>query len=427
MNIVRMFRGRRRLILAGIIAAAAASAAIGALGGGRASPGPNAQERAAIEAGYACPMHPEIVSSHPDHCPICGMELTAMHGAGHVHGGSVDANALANLGVRVVAVERRDVEQVVNTFGTVVPNENSTTQVSSGFDGWVRHLAVHSVGERVRAGQVLYEIYSPEIVAKEREYFQFLTRRKQVLQAVGDVSQQENEYVMDLLREWQKEREDFLRRGIGIETVQQLEQTGITIEVVKIHAQSGGVITQIHVQEGAFVSPASPIMTITDAGSVWVDVALGAGQFERVQPGDAAIVTSGDGGQARGSVSFVSPVLEAGRGHARVVLPAGEPGIRIGSIVDVAIHSAMHSARVVPAPALLRTGHGDFVMLAREDGRFVPAQVTTGTDSEEVVEIRGGLQEGARIASNAQFLLDPSASLADTRERLTPRLAGSAP
>jgi len=268
--------------LAGVVAFAVPNKWLSA----RTHPGPSAEERAAIEQGYVCPMHPEITSDHPDNCPICGMALVKANGQGHRHDVHVEPAALASLGVRLVAVERKEIAREVRSYGTVVPDENVQFAVTSKFDGWLRKLNVHAVGEHVERGQILYEIYSPDLVAKEREFFQFLVRRKQVLQSVGDVSQQENEYVMDLLQEWQKQREDLMRLDLDIETVQKLEQDRTTIEVVKVHAPRSGVITQLNVREGGFVSPAAPILTIADPSTVWIDVVLSAGEAGLVAVGD---------------------------------------------------------------------------------------------------------------------------------------------
>jgi Cu(I)/Ag(I) efflux system membrane fusion protein len=375
--------------------------------------GPSAEELTAIAQGYICPMHPQLISDHPGKCPICGMDLVKSGAPLHRHDLQVDPTALSNLGVRLIAVERKEIAQEVRSYGTVVPDERAQVSVTSKFTGWIRKLHVHSVGERVERGQVLYEIYSPELVMKEREYFQFLTRRKQILQSVGDVSQQENEYVMDLLRDSQKEREELMRNDLDIETIQRLEQSGTTIEVVQVRAPSSGVVTQINAREGGFVSPAAPILTLADPTAAWIDVSLSAGQSALVQPGDSVLIRAGDADPIEAKIDFINPLLDSFRTHARVVLHRRSADLRLGTLVDVSIRATAHSARVLPSSAVMRTGHGDFVMLARGSGAFLPVEVDAGVESEDTIEIRGGIEEGALVASNAQFLLDPAASLND--------------
>jgi len=379
--------------------------------------GPSAEERTAIAQGYICPMHPQITSEHPGRCPICGMDLVKSGAPLHRHDLQVDPTALSSLGVRLIPVERKEIAQELRSFGTVVPDERAQVSVTSKFTGWIRKLHVHSVGERVERGQVLYEIYSPELVMKEREYFQFLARRKQILQSVGDVSQQENEYVMDLVRDSQKEREELMRNDLDIETIERLEQSGTTIEVVKVRAPSSGVVTQINAREGGFVSPAGPILTLADPTTVWIDVSLSAGQSALVQPGDNVVIRAGKADPIESKLDFINPLLDSFRTHARVVVRRPSADLRLGTLVDVSIRATAHSARVLPSSAVIRTGHGDFVMVARGSGGFLPVEVDAGVENEDTIEIRGGIQEGVLVASNAQFLLDPAASLSDTLGR----------
>jgi membrane fusion protein, copper/silver efflux system len=403
-----------------VVICAVGAVAYGALGNSFFSgprPGPSAEEQAAIAQGYICPMHPQIISDHPGKCPICGMDLVKSGTHLHRHDLQVDPTALSNLGVRLVAVERKEIAQEVRSYGTVVPDERAQISVTSKFTGWIRKLHVHSVGEHVERGQVLYEIYSPELVMKEREYFQFLTRRKQILQSVGDVSQQENEYVMDLLRDSQKEREELMRNDLDIETIERLEQSRTTIEVVQVRAPSSGVVTQINAREGGFVSPAGPILTLADSTTVWIDVSLSAGQAALVQPGDSVVVRARDADPIEAKLDYINPLLDSFRTHARVVVHRTSADLRLGTLVDVSIRASAHSARVLPSSAVMRTGHGDFVMLARGSGAFLPVEVVAGVESDDTIEIRGGMQEGALVASNAQFLLDPAASLSDTLGR----------
>jgi Cu(I)/Ag(I) efflux system membrane fusion protein len=402
-----------------VLAALALGAAIGRPGALA-----SAQARAAApvltRSRYACPMHRQIVDDHPGRCPICGMDLVKTGSESHPAGLQVDSAALSALGVARVSAREATVSEPLRTYGTVVADESTLYTVDTKFDGWLRRLNVHSVGDRVREGQVLYEIYSPDLVMKEREYFKFLTRRKQVLQAVGDVSQQENEYVMDLLRESQKEREEFMRQDLGIDTIRQLEDTGTTVEVVKVLAQRGGVVTQLNAREGAFVTPAQPIATIADPASLWVDIALPAGELERVEQGDPVTVTDAAGAAIRARVDFLSPVTDNGRGHARAVIARPGGRLRLGSLVDVTIELRAHTALVLPASAIARTGHGDFVMLDRGEGRFLPVEVELGAEADEGVEVVSGVKAGAPVASNAQFLLDAAASIEDTRDRAAP-------
>jgi Cu(I)/Ag(I) efflux system membrane fusion protein len=89
-----------------------------------------------------------------------------------------------------------------------------------------------------------------------------------------------------------------------------------------------------------------------------------------------------------------------------------------GSFVDVTIHAQPREALAVPSSAVLRTGQGDMVILSRGDGYFLPVYVETGIENGELTEITDGIQQGAEVAVNGQFLLDSAASMNAAVERM---------
>jgi Cu(I)/Ag(I) efflux system membrane fusion protein len=92
--------------------------------------------------------------------------------------------------------------------------------------------------------------------------------------------------------------------------------------------------------------------------------------------------------------------------------------LRPGSFVDVTIHAQPHDALVVPRSAVLRSGQGDMVMLSRGGGHFLPIYIDTGIETGESIEITDGIQQGAEVAVNGQFLLDSAASMNAAMERM---------
>src|SRR3546814_16743575 len=97
------------------------------------------------------------------------MDLVRGMYASHAgHGGvAVDAVLQQRLGVRLVAVERRELSRAIRSWGTVTTNEAAGFEVSTKVDGWLRKLHVAAVGDTVRAGQALYELYSPDLVQRQ--------------------------------------------------------------------------------------------------------------------------------------------------------------------------------------------------------------------------------------------------------------------
>ena len=368
---------------------------------------------------WVCPMHPEIMQDHPGTCPICGMDLVeSKNHADHDHGIQVDTASIQKLGVRLASVKKATLSRGILTYGNVTADGAAVYSVHSKFDGWIKKIFIHAIGQKVERGQVIYEIYSPELIMQQKEYLGFMERRNQILQTIGDVRLQENEYVMNLLMALAKERTKFVYEDVSLESLQHLEDSKEAVDVVKIVAEESGVVTQINAREGTYATPSATLFTLTNVSRAWVDIALYPDQAGRVKAGDEVTIRSADGRKIKARLGFLSPVAENNKVSARVELDNSKLHLRPGSFVDVLVHAQPHEALVLPRSAVMHTGDGDTVMLSRGEGRFLPVAVETGIESGDSIEITDGLQEGAEVAVNGQFLLDAAASLNAAAQRM---------
>lgn len=381
---------------------------------------PVGQKNPADHRTWACPMHPEITQDHPGTCPICGMKLVEAHGAAaHEHSIHVDSATIQSLGIRLATVKHGAIGQEIQAYGNVVANENTVHTVHSRYDGWIKKLYVHAVGDNVRAGQVLYEIYSPDLITRERAYLSGIERRKQVLQTIPTTADTENQYVMDLAMDAAADRARLhVEEGVSVETIQLIEDRKQAVDVAQIVAGNSGAVAQINVREGAFVSASTPLLTLADVSRVWLDVALYPDQAGMVKAGDPVTIQVPNGLAIKARLDFISPLAENNKVHARVYLDNAKFHLRPGTFADVAIAAQSHEALLLPRSAVLYTAHGNLVMLSRGDGHFLPTPVETGSESGDSVEIISGVREGAEVAANGQFLLDSASSLEAAAERM---------
>ena len=106
---------------------------------------------------WVCPMHPEIMQDHPGTCPICGMELVeSKDHATHEQGIQIDTASIQKLGVRLASVRKSNISQEVRSYGNVAVDGRSLYNVHSKFDGSIRKMYIHSIGQKIQKGQVIY-------------------------------------------------------------------------------------------------------------------------------------------------------------------------------------------------------------------------------------------------------------------------------
>ncbi len=377
---------------------------------------------------WVCPMHSHIVEDHPGRCPICGMDLVPIEEPsgperpGFQSGVHVDSATQQRLGVRLAEVARHPLRRELRTYGVVGIDESSIVNISPKIEGWIRKLHVTAVGQSVRAGQVVYELYSPELVQRQREYIELLWRRDQLLQSMTVLAGQNAQAAASLARERFRVREKFVYADVGEDVLSELEKSRRTVDVVPVRASRSGFVTQIGAREGSFVTPMINLLSLADTANVWVDVALYTDQLAWVREGDEATVRSPYPGQPdiEGRLNFVTPALDGTTQtrRARMVVKNDQERLRPGQFVDVVIMTPPREALAIPRSAVIRTGAGVRVMLAGDGGHFEPVPIETGIENDELIEVLGGLSAGSRVAVNGQFLLDAAASMSDTVQRM---------
>ncbi|MGD8998946.1 MAG: efflux RND transporter periplasmic adaptor subunit [Granulosicoccaceae bacterium] len=398
-----------------------------------------------LDPKYVCPMHPNIVQDEPGNCPICGMDLvpleqdTADSGGErkllyykHPHdpgitsdvpmkdsmgmdyvpvyddggGASVKVSPaiVQNLGVRTAKAERGRLWKRIDTVGYVDFDENMISHVHLRTEGWIEKLMVKSQGERVKKGQLLFELYSPTLVNAQDEYIQALaSRSKRLINA---------------------SRERLLSLGIDASQISKLEKTRKTEQRVRIYARQDGIVSHLAAREGMFVKPRMEVMTLADLSSIWIQVEVFERQAEWVKVGKPAEMTVSylPGRVWEGTVEYVYPSLDPKTRTLRARLKFANPdeALKPNMFATVTIYGGAERDVVsIPREALIRTGTEQRVILSLGDGRFAPRSVVSGIESGDRIEIKRGLEGGENVVVSSQFLLDSEASVRASLMRMT--------
>ncbi len=364
---------------------------------------------------YTCPMHPHYTSEDPDGiCPICGMDLvpadtqSATLGDGSV---AVSSEMIQSLGIRTAPVRQTDFSRTLRAYGTVEADESLQTSESSRLEGWISDLRVRAVGDPVRAGQLLYRIYSPDLVGAQKDLLNSLR--------IGNS------------RRIEAVRQRLQSLGMQPGTIDRVAESGEIIERVPIYAESSGTVSEIMVADGAYVKPGAPILSLQDFGSVWVIARIPEGDLPLVRTGLPVSLSfpSAPAANGQGEVDYIYPTIDPATRTAqlRVSLPNADGSLRPGAYADLDFELTRDMKLSVPAQAILRDGDGAYVVVALGDGRFAARPVVTGETSGDRTVIVSGLQDGDSVVVNGQFLLGSEANLREGFARLNAALGPDTP
>jgi Cu(I)/Ag(I) efflux system membrane fusion protein len=393
---------------------------------------------------YVCPMHPQIIRDEPGNCPLCGMNLVKVDQEGeqptgerkllyyrHPHNPAITSDTPRqdemgmdfvpiyasggvtvtispavehNMGVRTAPVKRDRLWRRIDTVGYVDFDENRLAHVHLRTDGWIEQLTVKSEGERVKKGDVLFQLYSPTLVNAQEEYLQALSSKSARLA--------------------QASRERLPALGVSDNQIVQLEKSRQVQQRLRIYAAQDGIVSKLNVREGMYVKPATEVMTLADLSSVWLLAEVFESQADWVRLGAPAEVQLSylPGRTWEGKVEYIYPSLNPKTRTLKVRLRFDNPGeaLKPNMFANVTVYGGARSnILVVPREALIRTGQQDRVILAQGKGRFLPRAVTVGMEAGDWTEIIAGLREGDTVVTSGQFLIDSEASLKASILRLT--------
>lgn len=362
---------------------------------------------------YVCPMHPHVVSDVPGSCPICGMNLEQV-----TMGGAIGEDVVVGvsggmqqaLGMRSETVSKGTLWKLVKTIGTVEYNENAIGHVHTRVTGWIETLKVHTVGQQVKKGQLLYELYSPELVNAQDDYMQ-----------ARDYLKQDKNRGSVLLR---KARQRLELLGVNASTIEQLERTSNTIYRVPFYAEQDGFISQLTVRHGMYVQPGDTLFEIVDLSSVWVIADVFENEQSWLQQGRPVEITAAAQGlfDIESSIDYIYPELDPVTRAMRVRIRLDNPGkqLKPGTLVDVTLFGGPnHDVLSIPTEALILTGRENRVVVQRDDTQFASVVVKVGMIAQGKAEIIEGLKAGDKVIVSGQFLLDSEASIQGSLQRLS--------
>ncbi len=398
-----------RKILALIAAVLIGGIALG-YGIARLGPGDGKADNAGTEKKilyWRGPMDPNFRSDKPGKSPM-GMDLIPVY-----EGEESDANAgttlrispavINNLGVRTATVTRDTLYREIETVGFIAPDDDLISHVHVRAEGWIERLLVKSEGERVRKGDLIFEMYSPTLVNAQAEYLQALRINQ------GKLADAAAERLVAL--------------GMLRPQIEALGKSGKIDQLVEVRAPQDGFVIKLNVGEGMFIEPGTTVLTLADLSSIWVMVDIFEDQVAWVKEGQRAVLSLVflPGKEWQGTVDYVYPTVqpESRTAQVRLVFANPEETLKPNMYAEVRVSATPQEyALNIPREALIRTGRSERVILALGDGRFQPAMVETGIESGDRVEILSGLNEGEMIVTSGQFLLDSEASLAGTFMRM---------
>jgi Cu(I)/Ag(I) efflux system membrane fusion protein/cobalt-zinc-cadmium efflux system membrane fusion protein len=371
---------------------------------------------------WVAPMDPTYIRDEPGKSPM-GMDLVPVYEeegdekepASTIR---IDPNTMQNMGVRLGRVERRPLIKDIRTVGFIEYDETKIFTVNTKFNGWIEKLYVDFVGDEVKKGQPLFDIYSPDLVTAQEEYLLSLEQYRKLSNATYDRVRESAERLLKAsrtrLRYWDL-------------TDQQIEKIGQSESIrktVTVYSPASGVVTEKTAFEGHYVKAGEHQYIIADLSTVWVDVEVYEYELPWVRKGMNAEMELAyiPGSRLKGKVLFIYPYLNRKTRTAKLRLQFSNPDYQLkpGMYADIYLKSSLgKDALVVPQEAVIFSGVRRLVFISLGKGRFRPREVKIGVEvNQNEYQVLSGLEEGEEIVLSAQFMLDSESRLQEAIQKM---------
>ena len=347
-------------------------------------------------------------------------------------------DAVERAGIVVASVTSGTSGTEIRLPGVIEPNAYRQVVVTPLVAGRVTSVGP-ALGDRVRRGQTLVEIYSPALAEAQTRYVSAQAmldahdrelQRTQKLVEIGAASRQELERIhaehTAQTAAVQSARSQLELLGVSVSALEKMVPGHKVSATTNVPAPIDGVVTERGANVGLNVETATRLFTVVDLSTVWVVADLHEKDSSRVRVGtEAAITTSARPDLTlRGRVSYIDPQVSADTRTAkvRIEVPNTSGELRLGMYADVVVSGASGtSVPRVPRDAVQNVGDRTVVYLAnpKEPGKFVEREVRLGQTSAEQVEVVSGVQPGDVVVTEGSFFVRAE------RERLGLRPAAS--
>lgn len=414
---------------------------------------------------YSCGMHPNIVENEPGTCPICGMNLTPIKGSqkkeskdpkdkkiiywrapmnpNEVYdkpgksqmgmdlvpvyedeGGAsgvvtVDGSVLQSMNVKMEFVKKRKISSAIYTNGTLETDERKEFAVTTKFTGWIEKLYINYTGQKVRKGQKLVDIYSPELVAAQQE----------LLTALNYESSVNSSTKGEMINNAKRKLELF---DISDADINNIIQTKKINKYMTLYAPFNGTVLSKNVLEGEMIKAGKEIIKIADLTNLWLKADIYESELEKVSLGSKAEISFSYNPDKTysGKIIFIYPTvnLNTRTVTVRIDIKNNNNELKPSMFGNVIIRGKeTGEVPTIPETAVIRSGKRNIVILSLGDGKFKPVEIKLGLYADGIYQVLTGLKVNDPIVTSGQFMIDSESSLRSAVKLFTSDNAGKAP
>jgi len=370
---------------------------------------------------YVCPMHPQIQQDHPGTCPICNMELVLKGSADKMEDTSgvkpykelgeivlsPAQQVLAN--VKTQTAQYGDFLNSIEANGIVKLRDDASRQISSPVKGKITKLYINYEGQKVSKDQKAFELYSPELIATQRE---FLLAYENYLRVQESPNLGIKESAQSVLN---ASKQRLLLWFVDEKQINELMETRQVRNSLTYYSDFSGVVTKKYFNEGSWVMEGATILDVVNLSSVWIMANIYENDINKIRTGQSAEITlTGEDKTIKGKIDYITPFVNTDTRtvEVRITAPNNNSTLKPGTYVKAKIQTEKtYNSIVLPRTAVLRSGKMDMVYIKKSGNIFAPKEVVVSGEKDGNIYIKSGIDEGDEVVVSAGFLIDSESQI----------------
>jgi cobalt-zinc-cadmium efflux system membrane fusion protein len=315
-----------------------------------------------------------------------------------------------------------EVAPVQEIAGRIEANDRLVTRIGASVTGRVTEVLAE-VGDRVRPGQALARVASPELTSAQLAYLRAhasaelagraVERARQLIQAdvIGSAELQRRESELAIARAELRAAGDQLRlMGLPPDAVERLREQGTLHPHAAVVATLAGVVIERKVSQGQVAQPGDPLFTVADLGSVWVVGALPEQAARSVQAGQAVEieVPALGGAPLAGRIVHVGDTVspETRSVPIRTQVDNSRHELKPQMLATMRIQGSARTMLALPAAAVVRENDRDHIYVRLAENRYRLTPVELGAASGGLRPLVKGPAEGTEVVVDGAFHLN---------------------
>ena len=354
---------------------------------------------------WTCSMHPQIKLQEPGDCPMCGMDLIPLDPNASnnplVIEMTEDAIRLMNIETTVVGINTSK-KGTLRISGKIISDETTTASIVSHIPGRIEKLYVAFTGEKIRKGQIIAKIYSPNLITAQKELIETAKIKK--------VNPKLYEAALNKLKYWK----------ITDQQIEEILRSKKVKESFGIYAEHSGIVTNKRVSVGDHLMEGGILFDIQNLDRLWVEFDVYEADLQLVNIGDEVLFTTPSlpNEQFSARISFIDPVINPRTRSAsiRVEISNAKHQLKPEMFAngEVLKKGSLNSQITVPKTAVMWTGTRSVVYVQQKNvsiPSFEFREITIGGSTEESYIITNGIAIGDEVVTKGAFVIDASAQL----------------